>query len=158
MSIAGRYVVGLWLIVWLFAGNAWGAGVSERTAILDAARPKAAEDAGQPVRIKVDRLNIDSGWAMLIGELVGPPGKRIDWAKAANCNPDLDNMFWAVLHKVQGIWQVKLMEICAAEPPYWYLDAYDSAAWPCGVLAGLEAGYGESLEAQCRREHKARQR
>ena len=82
MGIAGRYVVAVRVVGGLFAGGAWGKGMSERAAILDAARPMAAEKAGQAVRIEVDRLNIDSGWAMLIGELVGPPGKRIDWAKA----------------------------------------------------------------------------
>lgn len=151
MRIAGRFVVALWVVGWLFACSAWGNGMSERAAILDAARPLAAEEAGQPVRIKVEKLNIDSGWAMLIGELVGPPGERMDWAKAGNCNADLDKMFWVVLRKSQGAWQVKNMEICASEPPYWYLEQYDSLAWPCGVFAGLEAGLGETLEAQCRR-------
>jgi hypothetical protein len=102
--------------------------MSERAATLDAARPMAAEKAGQAVRIEVDRLNIDSGWAMLIGELVGPPGKRIDWAKAktGNGDTDLDKLFWVVLRKSHGAWQVRHMEICAAEPPYWSLEQYDN--------------------------------
>ncbi|WP_143707474.1 hypothetical protein [Uliginosibacterium sp. TH139] len=155
MRIAGRWVMALWVVGGLFAGGAWGNGLAERAAILNAARPMAAEKAGQAVRIRVDTLNIDSGWAMLVGELVGPPGKRIDWAKADDCNAELDKMFWVVLHKSQGAWQVKHMEICASEPPYWYLEQYDSSAWPCGVFAGLEAGVGETLEALCRRERKA---
>lgn len=158
MRIAGRYVVGWWIVGWLFAASAWGNGLSERTAILDAARPLAAEKAGQPVRIKVEKLNIDSGWAMLIGGLVGMPGKRMDWERAGDCNDDLDKMFWVVLRKSQGAWQVKHMEICAPEPPYWYLEQYDSSAWPCGVFAGLEVDGNETLEAQCRGERKAPRR
>ena len=124
----------------------------ERQRLLDAARPRAAADAGQPVRIKVDRLNIDGGWAVLVGELVGAQGKPIDWGKATNCHPDLDKMLWVVLRKQGVAWRVEHIEICASEPPYWYLEQYGGFAWPCGVYKDLDAPDGEKLEAQCRRE------
>lgn len=58
----------------------------ERKEILDAARPVAAQKAGTPVRIKVDKINIDKNWAILIGELVAlkvvlSNGKKLRIAK-----------------------------------------------------------------------------
>lgn len=129
---------------------------SERQRILDAARPRAATAAGQPVRIKVDKLNVDSGWAVLVGELIGAPGKAIDWNKAAGCEADLDKMLWVVLRERDAAWRVEHIEICASEPPYWYLEGYGGFVWPCGVYKGLDAPDGENLEAQCRLERKTR--
>jgi hypothetical protein len=142
------------------AGTAWGMdAAAERRPVLDAARPVAASRAGQPVKIKVDVLNTDAGWAVLIGELVSPSGASLDWEKAEGCHPDLDKMLWVVLKKSAGKWKVRHIDICASEPPYWSLDAlYGGLVWPCGVYAGLDAG-GEDgpLEKQCR-EQKARRR
>lgn len=128
---------------------------SERQRILDAARPRAAADAGQPVRIKVDRLNIDAGWAVLVGELVGSPGKAIDWDKATNCEAELDKMLWVVLRKRGADWRVEHMDICASEPPYWYLEQFGGFVWPCGVYNGLDAPDGVKLDTQCRLEREA---
>jgi len=127
---------------------------SERQQILDTVRPMAAQELHQPVRIKVDTLNIDSGWAILMGELVGPPGKDIDWEKSISCSPYLDNMLWVVLKKEKDGWDVKHLEVCAAEPPYWYMEQYGGFVWPCGVYRGLVAFGKETLETQCRRERK----
>jgi hypothetical protein len=123
---------------------------TERHAILDAARPVAAEQAGQAVRIKVDRINEDGGWAVLVGELVGARGRALDWSLASGCDLNLDKMLWVVLHRTGAGWSVKHMEICASEPPYWYLEQYGGFVWPCGVYAGLENGRDRDLEAQCR--------
>ncbi|WP_028103733.1 hypothetical protein [Pseudoduganella violaceinigra] len=123
----------------------------ERKNILDAIRPLAAQEANQPVRIKVDTLNVDSGWAVLVGNLVGPPGQYIDWDRSFSCKEDLDRMLWVVLHKNKKGWQVKHMDICASEPPYWYIEQYGGLVWPCGVYKGLQVGE-ETLETQCRRE------
>lgn len=121
-----------------------------RREILDAARPVAAKQANQPVRFKVDRINVDSGWAMLIGELASPVGGKLDWEQAG-CNPDLDKMLWVVLHKTGGAWHVKHIELCASEPPYWYLDEqYGGLVWPCGVYAGIERGHEKTIEEECR--------
>lgn len=131
---------------------------AERKALLDAARPPAAAKAGQPVRIKVDRLNVDSGWAVLVGSLVSPaPGKGgdIDWRLADGCHPALDKMLWVVLHKAGATWRVKHIDICASEPPYWYMEQYGGLVWPCGVYAGLEDGSEDGpLESRCRKQAK----
>lgn len=127
----------------------------ERRSILDAARPVAAEEAQQPVRIKVERLNVDGGWAVLVGELVSPAGKALDWNKT-DCHPDLDKMLWVVLHKTRKEWRVRHIEICASEPPYWYLEQYGGIVWPCGVYAGLERGGAGTIEDECRRRKKNR--
>jgi hypothetical protein len=122
----------------------------ERAAILEATRPVASKLAGQPVRFRVDRLNQDRGWAVLVGELVGQAGRPIDWELAEGCHLDLDKMLWVVLRKAGSLWQVRHIEICAAEPPYWYLEQYGGLVWPCGVYAGLQADGSASLEQQCR--------
>ncbi|MBP6750691.1 MAG: hypothetical protein KA144_13715 [Xanthomonadaceae bacterium] len=129
---------------------------SERQQILDAARPRATTAAGQPVRIKVDKLNVDGGWAVLVGEVVGPPDKAIDWDKAPTCEAELDKMLWVVLRKRGAAWRVEHIDICASEPPYWYLEQFGGFVWPCGVYKGLDAPDGENLEAQCRLERKTR--
>jgi hypothetical protein len=153
-----RYMKGL--IVTLAAltviGAAQAKGPSDRKQILDAIRPLAAEELDQPVRIKVDRLNIDSGWAVLAGNLVGPPGKNIDWKKSLTCSDDLDRMLWVVLRKKSDGWHVKHIDFCASEPPYWYMEQYGGFAWPCGVYRGLTTSSTETLETQCRRERNGR--
>lgn len=139
---------------------------AERKALLDAARPQAAAKAGQPVRIKVDRLNVDSGWAVLVGSLVpAAPGKGagkgggIDWGLADGCHPALDKMLWVVLHKAGTAWRVKHIDICASEPPYWYMEQYGGLVWPCGVYAGLEDGSEDGpLESRCRKQQQARRK
>lgn len=140
------------LSVTCFSSNSNELRKVDRQAILDATRPVAAEMAGQPVRIKVDRLNIDRGWAVLVGDIVSATGKGIDWKLADNCDPDLDKMLWVVLRKSNESWHVKHLEICAPEPPYWYLKQYGGFVWPCGVYQGLDDGGAETLEKRCRSE------
>ena len=135
-------------------GQAYAIDQIERTLLLDAVRPVAAKQAGQPVRIRVDRLNLDRDWAVLVGKLVGSPGKTIDWEKVQDCEEDLDRMLWVVLNKKNDRWRVEHIEICASEPPYWYLEEYGGFVWPCGVYAGLNAGSEESLDKECRRQSR----
>lgn len=123
----------------------------ERRAILDEIRPRAAQEAGQSVLIKVDRLNIDGGWAVLIGDLVTPMGTPLDWNKAKDCDPTLDKMLWAVLQKTATGWHIRQLYICSPEPPYWYVEQEIGLIWPCGVYRGLETGDDETLEERCRR-------
>ena len=52
------------LVALMVIGAAHAKGPSDRKQILDAIRPLAAEELNQPVRIKVDTLNIDGGWWM----------------------------------------------------------------------------------------------
>ena len=125
---------------------------SERSLLLAAVRSRAAALADQPVRIKVDRLNVDRGWAVLVGGLVGVGDTAVAWSKAEGCEPELDKMLWVVLHKTMVRWAVEQIEICATEPPYWYLERYGGFVWPCGVYAGLKAGGEETLDKECRRQ------
>lgn len=122
----------------------------ERKAILDAARPVAARMAQQLVQIKVDRLNVDSNWALLIGELRAPSGQALNW-KLSSCAVQLDKMLWVVLNKSGTTWSVKHIEICATEPPHWDLkENFGGLVWPCGVYAGLQSAEGQALEPMCR--------
>ena len=106
--------------------------------------------AGQAIRVKIDRLNVDRGWAVLVGNLVSTTGRGIDWSLAKGCAPELDKMLWVVLQKSNKVWRVKHIEICAPEPPYWNLEQYGGLIWPCGVYSGLETGEDEILEDRCR--------
>ncbi len=130
----------------------------ERADLLDATRPVAAKLAGQPVRLRVDRLSQDSGWAILVGKLVGLPGQALNWEQTKGCHPDLDKILWVVLQKDGQAWQVKHIDICAPEPPYWYLEQYGGLVWPCGVYAGLQSSEGSDLEQQCRANSRGRRK
>ncbi|MCB9495527.1 MAG: hypothetical protein H6686_01390 [Fibrobacteria bacterium] len=120
-----------------------------RKQILDAIRPEAARQAGQPVLIRVDRLNLDHDWAILVGELVTVAGGDLDWSKARGCQLDLDKMLWAVVHRTGSTWRIEQLEICACEPPYWYLGD-KPLDWPCGVYDSLSDGAGGDLATKCR--------
>lgn len=126
---------------------------TERKAILDTVRPQAAKLAGQAVRIKVDRLNASGEWAILVGELVAQEGQKLDWTLAKSCEADLDKMLWAVLNKTAGQWRVKEIDICASEPPWWYLTDAELNL-PCEVYAGLasveENQRFDDLAARCK--------
>lgn len=54
------------LLAFAAIGVAHAKGPSDRQQILDTIRPLAAEELNQPVRIKVNNLNIDSGWAIAV--------------------------------------------------------------------------------------------
>jgi hypothetical protein len=124
----------------------------ERKEFLDAIRPEAARQAGQPVRFKVDQLNHEAGWAVLFGSLLAEEGKVIDWRKAKECDPTLDKGLWVVAKKGKHGWQIKEMEICSPEPPYWYLDLKPEEAFarPCAIYAGLQILGNETAEQQCK--------
>ena len=129
---------------------------AERRAILDAIRGSAAQEAGQPLKIKVDQLNVDDGWAVLVGELVAQDGGSLDWSKSQDCQTDFDRMLWAVLAQRHNQWQIEEIYICASEPPWWYLQENQGLIWPCGVYAGLTASEVEgTLEDECRRERSS---
>lgn len=144
------------VLAWVFAGLAllpWPGYAqpsrAERAVILDTIRPLAAQRAGQAVRIKVERLNLDAGWALLTGELVSPTGQALAWQQAPGCHPELDKLLWVVLAKVKGRWRVRHLEVCATEPPHWYLPAYGGFRWPCGVFLGLQGPEGQDLQQAC---------
>lgn len=121
----------------------------ERKAFLDAIRPQAAQQAGQAVKFKVDRLNVAGDWALLIGELVAPTGGPLDWRKAPGCEPELDKMLWVVARRAAPGWQVEQMWVCAPEPPYWSLTPEVDHARPCALYRGLWITDERSVEADC---------
>jgi hypothetical protein len=152
-----RWVL-LWLLIsllisLLICGPAVGQPAltaTDRRALLDATRPQAALRAGQPVKFKVERLNVDGDWALLTGELVSTTGKPLSWRKAQECYLELDKMLWVVLRRQAGRWRVQHLEVCATEPPHWSVDQFGGLVWPCGVYAGLQGPTGEDLQAACR--------
>lgn len=146
------------VVAWPVAAQQPQGGLSriERRALLDALRPQAAQRTGHEVRIRVDRLNVDRGWALLIGELVTPAGGPLAWERVAECHPELDKMLWAVLARREGRWQLEHLEVCASEPPHWSLEQFGGLRWPCGVYAGLQGTEGQDLEAACRRDSAGR--
>ncbi|KQW00117.1 hypothetical protein [Rhizobacter sp. Root1221] len=127
---------------------------AERKAILDAARAVAAAKASQPVRLKVESLFVDDGWALLQGELYPAPGATLDW-ELTSCAPGMDKRLWVVLNQADGPWQVRLIDICDAEPLAWGLHNYGGIQWPCGVYEGMLSADGHDLEAVCRARRKA---
>ncbi|MBK9614243.1 MAG: hypothetical protein IPO35_01550 [Uliginosibacterium sp.] len=146
------------LLALLATHTAWALDPVVRRDILDTIRPAAATRAGQEVRIVVDTLNVDGDWALLAGSLVGKDNRPMKVELAKECSPELDRLLFAVLTRKQGSWSIKHLEICATEPPYWYLDQLNSAAWPCGLFAGLSSAEGEDLQRACLRPKPARPR
>ena len=150
MSPRLRAATVLILAAWAAASAARPPTAPERKAILDAVRPQAAAKADQPVRIRVDTLNVDSDWAILIGDLVGQPGTPMVWSAERNCDPNYGHGLWAVLNRVDGSWRVKHLDICVVEPISWDLSPYGGTVWPCGVYEGMSTADGKDLEERCR--------
>jgi hypothetical protein len=137
------------LTAWLGLHALCGAApptAAERKEILDAARPVASEIARQPVRFVVDRLNVDSNWALMTGKLVQANGNAVDWRKVSGCELDLDKILWVVMAKADGSWRVAQMEVCSPEPLSWGMPGL---FWPCGVYAGLTDANNKDLEREC---------
>jgi hypothetical protein len=122
----------------------------ERREFLDAIRPIAAMKAGQPIRFKVLNLNIDSGWAVLFGELMGEEGRAMDWSKAKGCDENLDKLLWVVAQRHGQGWRIKEMSVCSPEPPYWSLNPEAAYSLPCGIYAGLKITGSTTAEDECR--------
>ena len=122
----------------------------ERKDFLNAIRPEASRQAGQPVRFKVHTLNHEAGWAVLFGSLLAQEGQVMDWRKAKDCDPNLDKSLWVVAKKKGSNWTVVEMYICSPEPPYWYLKPEEAFARPCAIYAGLQASGNATVEQECR--------
>jgi hypothetical protein len=145
------------LVLALFcASSALALSTQERRDFMDAIRPEAVRQAGQDVRFKVDHLNQDGDWVVLVGSVVGAPGKTIDWSLSPICGVELDKILWVVARRAGAAWQVKHMLICASEPPYWNLEPYGGLVWPCGVYADMKSSEGEDLEPLCRKQRSER--
>lgn len=138
------------LILAMVSISSFAMSKDERREFLDAIRPEASRKAGQTVRFKVERLNRDGDWAILVGSVLAEEGKAIDWGKAEDCDPNLDKLLWVVARKKQQNWKVEEMYICSPEPPYWNLKPKVDFSRPCGIYAGLEVTGDETAEQQCR--------
>lgn len=148
-----RVAVFAFLLAALFSSaGAHGMTTDERRRFLDDIRPAVARQAHQPVRFKVDRLNQDGDWALLVGELLPEAGKAMDWERA-DCDANLDKMLFIVARRGDKGWTTKHVFLCSPEPPYWYLDQFGGFVWPCGLYAGLDAGNGD-LQAECRKSRR----
>lgn len=125
-----------------------------RQAILNAARPVAQSIAQQPIKFKVDKLNVDGNWAVLVGELRNPKGGSLNWNKVNSCNDDLDKGLWVVLARADESWRVAQIHVCDSEPESWSIPENGGFLWPCGVYSGLQGVNGGDLETQCRKKAK----
>ena len=138
------------LLLTLASSLSYALNKEERKEFLNSIRPAVEMQAGQSIRFKVDKLNTDSGWAVLVGGLLGEVGKRMDWSKAKNCDENLDKMLWVVAQKVGQDWHVKEAYICSPEPPYWNLNPKVDYRRPCGIYAGLEITGSQTAEQECK--------
>lgn len=150
------------LVLWLLVGcsAAFALTGAQRRELLDAIRPEATRQAGQPVRFSIDRLNHSGDWALIVGTVLAQEGKVMDWDKAEDCNPSLDKMLWVVARKSPAGWRVEEMNICAAEPPYWDFVDHPAAPFsrPCGLYAGLATAAQTTAEQECKAYRKRQSR
>jgi len=97
-------------------------GSAERKAITDALRVPVQKKLKQQVVFKVDHLNVQNGWAFLLGAPQRPDGGAIDYrdtpyADAYNAGAFGDDVM-ALLHKVGGQWRVVQYVIGATDVAY----------------------------------------
>jgi len=156
-----RILVILLQACWLaaVAAPAPGSPSAERQDVLAALRPPVERLAGQPVKFRVDRLNIDAQWAVLHGELVRPDGGEPDWSLAredTNCHMDLDKGVFAVAHKVDDRWTSEYIDICESEPAYWDVPHLEQIGFPCDLLRGFDAGAEQTPLEECKALRRAR--
>ena len=121
--------------------HAAGVAGPVRRQVLDAVRPAAAKMAGQAVRIKVRVINVDRGWALVIGDTQTPSGDEPDWTLSEDCDNGLDKTLFALAHRVDGRWQVTHLDLCDGDPPYEQPQYYDGLDLPCGIYRGVPSIY-----------------
>jgi hypothetical protein len=112
--------------------------------------------AGQPLRIKVGILNVDRGWALLIGESLTPSGAQPDWRLSPECDNGLDKGLFALAHRVEGRWQVTHLAMCDGDPPYERPEYDDGLDLPCGIYQGVPSIYDDKPLDLCRQHQAAR--
>jgi len=138
----------------LLMAAAWPAPASGPEALLQQLAAEAGRQAGQPVRLRVDRLNRADGWALVSGAVESADGRPLDWSLARDpaCQAPLDKGLWAVARREGAGWQLEELLLCASEPPYWYLedDAARAFARPCSLYRGLQVDAQRTAEDQCR--------
>lgn len=97
-------------------------GSAERKAITDALRVPVERKLKQGVIFKIDHLQVQTGWAFLLGTPRRPDGGQIDYrntpyAEAVKAGA-FDDGVVALLHKVGGRWRVVQYVIGATDVPY----------------------------------------
>lgn len=97
-------------------------GSAERKAITDALRVPVQKKLKQEVIFKVDHLQVQNGWAFLLGAPRRPDGGQLDYrdtpyADAYNAGAFGDDVM-ALLHKVGGQWRVVQYVIGATDVAY----------------------------------------
>jgi hypothetical protein len=122
-----------------------------RKQVLDAIRPAVAKMAGQPVRIKVDVLNVDRDWALLLGDSRAPDGNEPDWTLSDECDNGLDKKLFVLAHRVDGHWRVTHLDMCEGDPPYENPAFYDGLDLPCGIYVGVPSAFTDKPIDLCRR-------
>ena len=146
------------LLCFFFFCQAYGMDKITRKKILDDIRPSISHLAGQSIKFKINVLNENRGWVLLVGELRSASSDSIDWRKAKDCDENLDKMLWVVAKSVSGSWVIEDMAICAPEPPFWYLEPKMAFSRPCEIYAGLEDGTEKTIENQCKEYKKSNSR
>ena len=135
------------------ACSAQSAGVTGplRKQVLDAIRPAVAKMGGQTIRIKVDILNVDRDWALLLGDSQAPDGTEPDWTLSEECDNGLDKKLFVLAHRVDGRWQVTHLDMCEGDPPYEDPTSYDGLDLPCGIYVGVPSVFADKPIDICRR-------
>ncbi len=142
------YIFRFLLFISLISGGAQSA--ADENAVVIAIQNKAQNVAKQSLSIHLKLLNIDQNWAIALGTATTPNGEDLDWDNLEQCDSNLDKLLWAVLNKADNQWRIEQFNLCASEPPHWYLEAEIGLIWPCGVYRNLQITAEETLEHRCR--------
>jgi hypothetical protein len=101
-------------------------GSAERKAILSALRVPVQKELKKPVRLKVDHLKVQDGWAFLRGVPQQRGGKPMNYKSTpyqeAITLGVFDDWICALLRKQRGKWQVVTYVIGATDVAY---DGWD---------------------------------
>lgn len=97
-------------------------GSPERKAILDALRVPVEKQLKQSVVFKVNELNVQKGWAFMLGVPQQPDGNPVDYTgtvyQTAKDDGVFDDGIVALLRNRNGKWQVVQLVIGATDVPY----------------------------------------
>lgn len=96
-------------------------GSAERTAILDAIRPRTEKAVGMKVKFEVTHLKVAKGFAFLMANPVRTNGKKIDWTKTRYAQDIADGIFdpsvMALFKKSGKTWKVLEWSFGATDYP-----------------------------------------
>src|SRR5690606_15569766 len=82
------------------------APASAGEALLETVRRAASAQAGQPVQLVPETVNLAGDWALVFGGVSGEDGTAPDWSRArdAACHEDLDKALWAIARHGPAGW------------------------------------------------------